>query len=292
MPTHTDVRLYFWNKQHFREVGLDPAKPARPWDELETYASRLQLTFPDGVPQRLGYFPWFGFHANGLNFFCHLWQLGGETLTPDEKRPLFHGELGIKALEWIVKMTTRVGGYGALAAAQQRTAVPRGLDVFSAGLLSQQFHGAKRSQDMRQALPELDFGVTVLPIPTGGKPSNYTGGFTIDLPKNAPHAAGAWAFMEFFMTREMQLLWADSLGSMPALKPVATSADFLKNDEVRKASVDVLPTAKWVPTIPGAGEFLDTVTPLLKSAGEGKLTPKDALAEAAAKVRPILDKNI
>ena len=52
---------------------------------------------------------------------------------------------------------------------------------------------------------------------------------------------------------------------------------------MRKLAVDELAYAKWVPTTPGAGEFLDTVLEYVGQAAQGRMAPKDALEEAAAK---------
>ena len=41
IPFETDVRVLYWNKNAFTEVGLDPATPPKTWDELMTYADKL-----------------------------------------------------------------------------------------------------------------------------------------------------------------------------------------------------------------------------------------------------------
>ena len=41
VPFNTDTRFFFWNKDHFAEVGLDPEKPPTTWAELEEYALKL-----------------------------------------------------------------------------------------------------------------------------------------------------------------------------------------------------------------------------------------------------------
>lgn len=82
-----------------------------------------------------------------------------------------------------------------------------------------------------------------------------------------------------------------AVGLVPVVRTVAQSSEFIKNTPVRKLAVDELAYAKWVPTMPGAGEFLDTVLEYVGQAAQGRMASKDALEEAAVKVQPILDRN-
>jgi multiple sugar transport system substrate-binding protein len=100
-----------------------------------------------------------------------------------------------------------------------------------------------------------------------------------------------WSFLEFMLSKEGQLAWCDPEGLVPAVRTGAQSSEFIKNTPVRKLAVDELAYAKWVPTTPDAGEFLDTVLEYVGQAAQGRMAPRDALEEAAAKVQPILDRN-
>jgi multiple sugar transport system substrate-binding protein len=44
----------YYNKDHFREAGLDPERPPQTWDELIEYADRLTQRRADGKPVRTG----------------------------------------------------------------------------------------------------------------------------------------------------------------------------------------------------------------------------------------------
>lgn len=41
LPWDTDARVIYYNKEHFREAGLDPEKPPRTIEELDEYADKL-----------------------------------------------------------------------------------------------------------------------------------------------------------------------------------------------------------------------------------------------------------
>ena len=48
IPTTTDTYCLVWNKDAFREAGLDPDRPPRDWDEFMEYIVRLTVRSKDG----------------------------------------------------------------------------------------------------------------------------------------------------------------------------------------------------------------------------------------------------
>jgi multiple sugar transport system substrate-binding protein len=57
IPFETDVRVLFWNKQAFKEAGLDPEVPPKTWDDLWAYADKLDKKKADGGYERIAFFP-------------------------------------------------------------------------------------------------------------------------------------------------------------------------------------------------------------------------------------------
>lgn len=54
VPFQRGTTLFFWNKDAFREVGLDPEKGPQNWDEVVSFAKKLTKTNPDGSVARWG----------------------------------------------------------------------------------------------------------------------------------------------------------------------------------------------------------------------------------------------
>ena len=48
--------------------------------------------------------------------------------------------------------------------------------------------GAKQAYE--EGVPDVKFGVGALPVPAGGQPMNYAGGFALSIPKAAETAVG------------------------------------------------------------------------------------------------------
>ncbi|MGD8415063.1 MAG: extracellular solute-binding protein, partial [Candidatus Latescibacterota bacterium] len=59
IPMQTASFAFFYNKDAFREVGLDPDKPPRTWSEVKEYARKLDKYDDQGRMVRAGYLPGF-----------------------------------------------------------------------------------------------------------------------------------------------------------------------------------------------------------------------------------------
>jgi len=75
LPTGTDDRLLYWNKDLFRQAGLDPEKPPEDWATLKDYAVRLTKSQGTEV-QQLG----MGMNFGPQAFYLWSWAGGGHWL--------------------------------------------------------------------------------------------------------------------------------------------------------------------------------------------------------------------
>ena len=291
-PFNTDVRVFYWSKTAFAESGLDPEKPPATWEAVEGASDRAVKRNPDGSLARAGFAPPWGNPPALYAFFLYLWQKGGEFLSADENKPAFNSAAGIDALEWMVKMVTRQGGTQVLTPLSTGFEAGPGKDVFTVGRLAMQYHTSSAKVIYEENVPDVRFGIGPLPLPAGGRPMNYAGGFALSVPKAARQPDGAWRLAEFLMLKEQQLTWARERAGIPVLRAVAQSADYLQTDAVRKVFVDeLLRGARWVPTIPGTVDVLNAFGKEFTAAINGEKPPRDALNTAATGVQVVLDQN-
>ena len=104
LPRSTLIRALQYRRDLFTEVGLDPDKPPRTWEELEEYARRL--TQPDKGTFGLMFsrgpsaaWDWIGF----------LWSLGGDAVAQDEDgnwHAVFKGRAAAESLLFFVRLQT------------------------------------------------------------------------------------------------------------------------------------------------------------------------------------------
>jgi multiple sugar transport system substrate-binding protein len=99
---------YLYNKQMFRDAGLDPENPPQTWQELEEAARAM--TEADG----------FGISTLGAsiispltmgNSFAYwLYTNNGQLFSEDGRTVAFNSEEGVQTLEWMVNFVNEING--------------------------------------------------------------------------------------------------------------------------------------------------------------------------------------
>jgi multiple sugar transport system permease protein len=136
VPYGTDDRALYWNRQLFREAGLDPDKPPRTWDELLAMAVKLTKYNPDGTFERMGFIPNFG----NSWLYLYSWQNGGEFMSTDSSTCTLHNSYTTEALQFMVRCYDALKGAERIGAFSS-TFQPNELDPFYTGKVAMKIDG-------------------------------------------------------------------------------------------------------------------------------------------------------
>ncbi len=209
VPTGAACEAFYWNKEHFRQAGLDPDRPPMTWKELEEYALKLTLRNKRGEVERAGYIPGY-WDPFGTALFAH-WALqnGARFLSEDGTRVDLTSSACVGALEWEASLFEKLGrdeliklrasfGYGS----QQG---------FSSGRVSMIVQKSSFIEELAQFAPDLEYGVAPFPLPDGGKPAVMFGAVWIGIPASAEHPEEAWEFIKYYTQASVQKRIADFL---------------------------------------------------------------------------------
>lgn len=100
MPYDITAVVFYYNKDLFRQSGLDPDKPPTTWEELVETAQKLTIDKNgDGKPDQWG-LKW---PTSSFIFQALIWQNGGEILSEDG-RCTFNSPACLEALEFLVDL--------------------------------------------------------------------------------------------------------------------------------------------------------------------------------------------
>jgi|GEM_PF-344073 len=224
IPFETDVRVLYWNKQAFEEVGLDPEKPPTTWDELLAYADKLDKKNEDGSWARIGFHPDLG------NAGWNLWaRTNGAELVQDGL-PAVNDPKMVETFEWIKSWYDRYGGYDAVQEFRSTFGAPPN-DAFMSGKVAMiadinGYASVLNFYDPRVEVVKADgtterqrLGVGIGDLPYSasyGKTASWSGGFALSIPRGAPNPDAAWEFIKCATGPDGAASWSRDTFAMSA----------------------------------------------------------------------------
>lgn len=193
-----DVSILLWNKDLFRQAGLDPEKPPTTLDEVYEYAKKIRALGPDIY----GYY--LSGNCGGCNIFTQapsMWGSGAYLLPRDGDDKALEGP-GVKEM---LTHLHRMWSEGIIPEGAQGDTGANFQAIFETGKIGMQGSGNFAIAVLKANHPELDFGIAFLP---GIKPENassFVGGDLIAIPVGAKNLEKAKEFVTWVLTDEAQL---------------------------------------------------------------------------------------
>lgn len=292
LPFNTDTRFLFYNKEAFREVGLDPEKPPTTWAELEEYAQKLDKKKGKGY-ERIGFYPngwgnwgWDSWMTNADDGIGFVDKDGNVTINTPKK---------VDALKWINKWTDRLGESNVNAFKAEFGS--KQADPFISGKVAMINQTATFYTQLRDYGQNVDFGIAPIPEYQPGT-GHYSsgGGFVIEIPYGAKNPEASWEFMKFMTDVQAQEYWAiknfDNVANIEASKQAAQNAELdEKGKWVYNEAVKNMEVTKLFPIPYFAPDFRNLLNPEADAALLGKETPEKALEKAQAEVEKLVKAN-
>jgi sn-glycerol 3-phosphate transport system substrate-binding protein len=284
IPFQRSTIVMYYNKDAFKEAGLDPNKPPATWQEMADMAQKLTQKDASGNVTRWGVnIPSTGYAYWMFQALCI--QNGLELMNQDGDQTYFDKPEVIEALQYwrdlAVKFKVMPEGTIDWGTLRQK---------FLEGATAIMWHTTGNLTAVREAA-KFDFGVSMLPAskrrgsPTGG------GNFYIFKKASKDERAAALKFIKFMTAPELTARWSMATGY------VATRADAYETQTLKK----------YVAEFPAAAvardqfqysvaelavhenarvkKFLDDA---IQSVLTGAKTPKDALSAAQQQSERVL----
>ena len=284
MPFNSSTPVLVYNKDAFKEAGLDPEKAPRTYDELKAAAKKLTKKSGNNTTQ-------YGFSILNYGWFFEelLASQGGLYVDHENGRngnaekAVFNSKEGLNVFNLINDMYKEGTFYNTgtnwddMRAAFQSKKIAMFLDS-SAGV--------------KQLIDNASFnvGVSYLPVPNeADRKGVIIGGASLWMSKGISEETqkAAWDFMKYLATPEVQAKWHVDSGYF-AVNPKAYEQDIVKKEWEKypqlKVTVDQLRETKSIPATQGAlisvfPESRQRVVSAMESLYQG-VSPKDALDRA------------
>lgn len=282
IPFQRSTPVLYYNKEAFKEVGLDPENPPETWNDLIDYSEKLTVRNKDQVERWGVQIP---SSTNPWIFKGFVLQSGG-ILDENGKDVYFHEESVEEALQLHLDLAHKheTMAKGVIDWATTPT-------DFIEGKAAMIYHTTGNLTNIKDNA-DFDFGVAYLPAnknygaPTGG------GNFYIFEGISEEKKEAAWEFIKFATSAERAAQWSIDTGY------IATRESAYET-EVMKEYLESFPQAEVAKNqLEYAGSEMSThnngeVTEILKSAFQSVLTgeqqPKEAMEKAQQEADKVLE---
>ena len=291
MPYAPDTRIMYTHHENAQKAGLDPEKPPAKWSDMQAAAKRA-FRGGAGSVEKLGWYPFMG--SGGVYLWMvPYWQLGGETLSPDQTKVTFFNDRAIEALSWLKSIVDDNGGWQAIDAFRKSHSSPSGEVVMMEGGTTF-LHAtlSERGEQFKQKAPQMRFNVSSYPLPDrGGTVANYGGCHTLPIAKGSKNQEATWLFIEHVTNNENNIKFAVENDRVPIRESSTTSQAYIQGDKARALQAQEMKKRRFVMAAPGGAELLplqDVVTPFMS----GQMSLQDALKERERQAQEVLDRYL
>ena len=212
LPFVLDLSMLFWNKDLFKEAGLDPEKAPTTLAEYAADAKAVQaLNKPDTYGT-----------ATGLNcggclvftWFPSIWAAKEDLMSADGTESL----LGSSAAQSVYSTWRDLWKSGAVLPSSKDEAGPTWTAGFTDGKVGLMLYPAT----LLSSTTAFDAGVAGIPGPDGGA-STFVGGDGIGVSKDSKQSPQAWSFLSWLMSEDAQV------GVLAKDKDVVSRGDLAEN---------------------------------------------------------------
>jgi multiple sugar transport system substrate-binding protein len=294
LPTNTDARVLFYNKNLLKEAGIDPNEfdPAKgPMDpkRFQEIAFKLNQTDASGAYTRIGFVPWleqgWGYtwgYAFGGSFFdfanCKVTATDPGVVEGYQFLYDWAKALGPQKAKTFVDTYWQWPSVGTLPDAQM---------PFFTGRVAFVITGNWVFATMKNVAPNLDYGVTYIPAPNGLK-TTWSGGWSVAIPQGTKNVDAAYELLRFVAGEEGQRLLVKYATSLPTNKALLADKSLFAPEY--DLFLSLLPISKSRPPLPVGALYWDKLKEAEEAVIANSQSPEDALKTVVDEVQPQMDR--
>ena len=275
LPLDTHPNGLYYNKDIFREAGLDPESPPTSFEELKQVANTIE-----SETDKLAFSP-DPYNAYYVRQFI-AWQQGrgGQFLNEDKTEAMFGGEDGTALAQFYHDITNKWGWDKADAT------MDRGTKAFRTGDMAMTINGTWYFGVLQQQ--DYDWGMTKpFVAPEQTQKRTWANSHTLGVPNSGKNKEAAVKAAEWLT--QNSLTWGTDAGHLPAAKQT------LNSDELQSATVwnKTLSTfsemaqdgqLSYMPSTKNNENYKRPVNQAISQVYSGQLDPAKAMKQAANEV--------
>lgn len=201
LPFITDVSVMVWNKNLYKEAGLDPEQGPKSIDQFVEQAKKVAALNKDGVAG--SYLAGQSGGALVFDLFPSVWADGESVMNKDGSEATLDNDSMKGVLDAYKELANTTNGLG--AGSKEETGATW-TAPFANGKIGVMPYPNTSTTALFDAEKDGGFEVGVAPIPgtKEGKTSTFLGGDAMGISKDSKHVAQAWNFLYWLMQSDVQ----------------------------------------------------------------------------------------
>lgn len=201
LPFITDVSVMVWNKNLYKEAGLDPEQGPKSIDQFVEQAKKVAALNKDGVAG--SYLAGQSGGALVFDLFPSVWADGESVMNKDGSEATLDNDSMKGVLDAYKELANTTNGLGAVSKEETGATWTA---PFANGKIGVMPYPNTSTTALFDAEKDGGFEVGVAPIPgtKEGKTSTFLGGDAMGISKDSKHVAQAWNFLYWLMQSDAQ----------------------------------------------------------------------------------------
>ena len=223
LPFITDVSVMVWNKNLYKEAGLDPEQGPKSIDQFVEQAKKVAALNKDGVAG--SYLAGQSGGALVFDLFPSVWADGESVMNKDGSEATLDNDSMKGVLDAYKELANTTNGLG--AGSKEETGATW-TAPFANGKIGVMPYPNTSTTALFDAEKDGGFEVGVAPIPgtKEGKTSTFLGGDAMGISKDSKHVAQAWNFLYWLMQSDAQKeVFADQGDTASNIQTLKTAYD-------------------------------------------------------------------
>ncbi|MEG6566146.1 ABC transporter substrate-binding protein [Thermoanaerobacterium saccharolyticum] len=218
MPFNSSTPILYYNKNAFKEAGIDPNNPPNNFNEIEKYGKKLVKKDASGKITQYGYsmaiYGWFfeQFMAKQGALYAN----NGNGRDKEATAVVFNNDAGLNIINWWKKLVDEgiAGNFG------RKTDDTK--NAFIAGRTAMIIESTASLKSILDGVGnKFKVGTAYLPALNDSKDGGVIiGGASLWILNNKPkeYQKAAWEFVKFMISPEEQVFWNENTGYFPVTK--------------------------------------------------------------------------
>ncbi|MGI8476298.1 MAG: ABC transporter substrate-binding protein [Thermomicrobiales bacterium] len=262
LPWDTDARVLYYNKMMIQDAGVDPAEldPAKgpvTWDRVKEISDKINKQDGSGNFTQMGFIPWLnqGWHYTyGFSYGGTFFDQTKCEVSPDDA-PI------VTAFQWVQDYCKALDAdkVSAFGSPSMQPGFDPAQHPFHTKTLAMQITGDWEIAQLAKYAPDIDYGITWMPVPKAGDNSvTWAGGWSVVIPQGAKHPKEGFAFMQWFAGEPGQRIYTQQSSHLPTWKSLLSDSALF--EQRHQFFTQILPTAKNRPPLPVGAKYWDELT--------------------------------